>query len=185
MKIRELKKQISERLQFTDYERIVEWINKAIEQISLYNLKHCVADKVITLDGSGSYDISDYLAVKKVFNEKFPSFVRLPYEEYKILTEKAGCYAIFGTKIYIEGKDEKVYLIYVPKFEILLDDEDENIITQRYPELVIYNSLYQGFIFLEDFNNAQVEKQRFESRLLEIMRLEREAFYKNYQGYYL
>lgn len=126
------------------HEMIKDFINDSVEEfVRLSEWEKVKVSAAITLDDSGSYDLSALLTNRfdgelALLDSDGVEFQKCDYKRYLQLSSKDEFYSLLGNILYVEGDGEVLTLIYVTSGENypLSDDSDEVPATQYYANII-------------------------------------------------
>jgi len=157
---------------------IKDWINESILEFCRINEweKLKVSDK-ITLDGTGEYSLDNTL-LSSVFageiallNSAGEKLTKFNYDTYLATPSKAGIWAVFGNKLYVEGEGDYYFFYISPgPFGVypLTDDNAEPPVLLYYWDIIKQMTIVRVFEYIGDDEALQKETQRLQFKILSL-----------------
>jgi len=144
---------------------IKDFINSSIlDFIRIFEWKYTRNSDIITLNGSGQYDLSTVLSMPfygelSLLSKSGQEYTKYNYDTYLRLTSKAYAYAIFGNNLYVEGNNNDLTFLYVTPGTPypLADDDDENLVTLYYWDIIKKMTIIKMLNYLDDETVAKEE----------------------------
>jgi hypothetical protein len=96
-------------------------------------------------------------------------------------TGRPRFFSVVGTSIYFGPTPDQEYtvdIIYYAALANVSASNDSNWVSDNYPELIIWATMYEALLWLKDDNRAAVYFSRMNSLIDEIMESERELHYE-------
>ena len=173
-----------------------DFINESIYDFGLlHNWKFLINSLTLTLDGSGSYDLSTlisnhffreyklllpYGSTVSIYDNNNDvvsprtEWTKYNYETYIQLQDKAYTWAISGNTIYINGNSGDMVLMYIGDTYPLSSDDDTSNCLTYYPEAIKRMAIIKYLDHIaEDLSVIQREELQLSNKLLLIKKSEK------------
>lgn len=157
------------------HEMIKDMINESVlEFIRLEEWRMIKVAETITLDDSGSYDLSSLLIKRfdgelALLNSAGNEFQKYDYKTYLQLSSKDKFYSLLGAVLYVEGTGEDLTLVYITAGEDypLSADSDEVPATEHYADIIKQITIIK---MLEQIGDDMTDKEKVKlNKMLSIL----------------
>lgn len=145
---------------------IKSFLNESIiDFVRIYEWEKSKVAEIITLDGSGSYDLSAVLTNPfegeiGLIDSSGAEMQKFDYKMYATLDDKTGYYSIFGNTLYVGGTTGDLTFMYISPGNPypLVNDTDENLITLYYWQIIKKMTASYMLKYISDPQAAEEDK---------------------------
>jgi hypothetical protein len=150
------------------------------------NLNAMLTVSTLTVDAASETAPADLLRLKSLTLQKGSQSYDLrsvPLRQLYLAhdTGQPRFFSVVGTSIYFGPTPDQEYtvdIIYYAALTNVSTSNDSNWVSDNYPELIIWATMYEALLWLKDDNRAAVYFSRMNSLIDEIMESERELHYE-------